>query len=182
MNEPREESHAGEEEASVRRWGWIVRCEEVLFLCILAALILAGLLPIAARFVGLPSFLWLDDLSEQMVLWIALLGAGAATRDRKHIDIDILGQFLPSRGRLALRAVMELAAAVLCGVLVPVAVAFVREEADLAPVAETFLEHCRNWLPVVIPLGLGLLTLRLLLAAGSDAWAAWVGRKGSGPA
>lgn len=170
-----------EESTAHGRWTWVVRCEEVLFLLILAALIVAALLPIAARLLTLPRFLWLDDLSQQMVLWIALFGAGAATRDRKHIDIDVLGRFLPPRGQLGLRAAMELLSAALCGVLVPIAFGFARDEARFARAPETFLELCGNWLPAVIPLGLTLLTVRLLFAAVADAQKALVATKDDRP-
>jgi len=182
MNKDPEDFSAGDEESALEgRWMWVVRCEEVLFLLILLALIVAGLLPIAARFFNLPSILWLDDLSQQMVLWTALFGAGAATRDRKPIDINVLGRFLPPRGRLFLRAVMQLLAAVLCGVLVPIACSFASDEAEFAGEAETFLELCGNWLPAVIPLGLGLLTLRLFLAAVIDSRRAFVADELVGP-
>lgn len=43
---------------------------------------------------GLP---WADPLLRLIVLWLALAGALAATRDDRHIRIDLLSHFLPER-------------------------------------------------------------------------------------
>ncbi len=158
----------------------VIRSEEILFTVILAMILLAGLAPMVCRFLGVPGIGWSGSLSSQLVLWLALFGAGAATRDRKHISIDAISHVLPRRGRLALRAAVGLAGAVACGVLIPVAISFVRLEAELAAGEIAFLGVPKGWLPVVIPVGLSLLALRFLLAAWIDARAALVRSEASG--
>lgn len=160
----------------------VIRCEEILFALILAGLLVTGSLPMVCRFLGLSGVNWSSSLSTQLVLWLALFGAGAATRDRKHISIDAISHLLPERGRLALRAVVELLAAVACGVLVPVAVSFVGLEAELTEGEFAFPGVPKSWLPAVIPVGLSLLALRFLLAAWFDARAALLRAEGRGEA
>lgn len=170
MSGETEERGGGKEQLDGRASGKVVvRCEEVFFAIILGALLLTGLLPMVLRFLELPGVNWSRSLSSQLVLWLALFGAGAATRDRKHISIDAVSHVLPERGRLALRAATELLAAIVCGVLVPVAVSFVSLEADLTEGQTAFPGVPKSWLPAVIPVGLSLLSLRLLLAGWIDA-------------
>ncbi len=147
----------------------VVRCEEVFFALLLGTLLVVGLVPIVCRLLDLPGIAWSGPLSRQLVLWVALFGASAATRDRKHITIDAIGHVLPARARLALRAGTELFGAVVCGVLVPVSIAFVRDEALFTEGETAFLGLPKSWLPAVIPAGLSLLTVRFFLAALSDA-------------
>ena len=44
---------------------------------------------------------WADPLLRVLVLWLGLLGALAATRDRRHITIDVLSRMLPARAKAA---------------------------------------------------------------------------------
>jgi TRAP-type C4-dicarboxylate transport system permease small subunit len=41
---------------------------------------------------------WADSLLRIMVLWIALIGAVVASRDQRHINIDLISRFLPPLG------------------------------------------------------------------------------------
>ena len=92
----------------------------------------------------------------------------AATRDRKHITIDAVSQFLPPRGRLGLRAVTELFAAVVCAALVPASILLLGDEIDFYAGETTSFGLPRGWLPAIVPLGLSALTLRFLIAAWVD--------------
>ena len=152
----------------------VVRCEEVFFALLLGALLVVGLVPIVCRLLDVPGIDWSGPLSRQLVLWVALFGAGAATRDRKHITIDAVGHVLPARARLALRAATELFGAVVCGVLVAISIAFVRDEALFTEGETAFLGLPKSWLPAVIPVGMSLLAVRFFLAALSDALASLV--------
>ena len=153
----------------VRLGAWVNRAEALLFTALLTILIALGLAPIASRFFGTSAVVWGDEVSKQLVLWIALFGAIAASGDRKHISVDVLGQLLPSRWRIRVRGITYLAAGGICGYLTPIAIEYVRAEFESRTgQREAFLGIPEAWLPVVIPVGLGLLTLRLLLAGGAD--------------
>ena len=152
----------------------VVRIEEVVFSILLALLSVAGLLPIAGRIFEFSELTWTSGLSHHLVLWIALLGAGAATRDRKHISIDAIGHALPRRVRLGLRALTELFSALVCGLLVDVAWSFSSDEREFAGDATAFFGIPEGWLPTAIPIGLALLSMRFFVAAGMDARAAFI--------
>ena len=56
-------------------------------------------------------FVWIDPLLRVMVLWLGLLGATVATRQDKHIRIDLLSrQFKRNTMRLLLVGVSQVSA------------------------------------------------------------------------
>ena len=63
---------------------------------------------------GLP---WADPLMRQLVLWLALAGALAATRENKHIRIDMLSRFLPLALGAALERVTSLFTGLVCALI-----------------------------------------------------------------
>ena len=71
---------------------------------------------------------WIDPLVRHLVLWIALLGASIATRENRHISIDLLsGRVSPSHYSRVQGAV-QLFSAVVCFLLIHPAVRFVQND------------------------------------------------------
>ena len=60
---------------------------------------------------------WGEPLLRMMVMWVALLGAMAATRDDNHIRIDLSLRFLEGRARLAVQALTGGFSAAICALL-----------------------------------------------------------------
>jgi TRAP-type C4-dicarboxylate transport system permease small subunit len=84
------------------------RCEDAL-LCLLLALMLGlGTLQIVQRNLSGGSFVWTDEFLRILVLWLAMIGAVAASRDDRHIVINLLERFLPQRTAQMLRLVLDL--------------------------------------------------------------------------
>ncbi len=147
----------------------VVRLEEAIFLLLTGSLVVLGAIPIGARCFGLPGASWAGPLSQHLLLWITLLGAGAASRDRKHITIDVIGQFLPPRSRRWLRALANLVAGAVCGALVPIALRFFLDEVSAgAGSFPVFFGIPAPWLTAPVPLGFLLLSIRLFCAGVGD--------------
>ena len=84
-------------------------------------------------------FIWTDEMLRMLVLWIAVAGAVAASRSDKHINIAILDRFLPDRLKLAVKIVIHLFTAAVCGVVAWHSVQFVqmsREFGDVLMIVE----------------------------------------------
>lgn len=146
--------------------------EEVFFTIILVAIVLLGLAPIVLRSYFDTGISWAEPLSRQLVLWLALFGAGAATRDRKHITIDIIANFVPLRWKLACRSLTEIVSSVICGILCRVSITFVLEEREYG-FKSSITPSIPEWIfELVLPVGFLLLTLRLLIAGCQDAYRA----------
>ena len=54
---------------------------------------------------GLP---WADEALRLLVLWTAMFGAVAASREDRHIRIDVLSRFLPPRLRAGVALLLDL--------------------------------------------------------------------------
>ena len=70
-------------------------------------ILLAGLQIVLRNFVG-AGLSWVDEALRLMVLWIAMIGAVAASREYRHISIDSVSRFLPPRGRLWSALIVDL--------------------------------------------------------------------------
>jgi TRAP-type C4-dicarboxylate transport system permease small subunit len=68
------------------------RAEDALLVVLLSTMIvLAGTQIILRNFLD-SGFVWIDPLLRVLVLWLGLLGATVATRNNKHIRIDLLSK------------------------------------------------------------------------------------------
>ncbi len=48
---------------------------------------------------------WVDPFLQKGTLWLAFLGASLATREERHIGIDLLPRLLPHKGKLLMRGI-----------------------------------------------------------------------------
>ena len=145
------------------RWldHWLASLERALVVLLLSALLGLGLLQAIERNVLASGIFWADELLQHMVLWLGFLGASLATREHRHLSIDVPSHFLPPRWQLWLGSLVNTIALVLCMLLVQAAWGLVRSEYT----AGTMLTFgVPTWLAQsIIPLGFGAITLRFAL-------------------
>jgi len=141
---------------------WIGRVETGLIaLLVLAMVVLAGA-QILLRNLFDSGLSWADPLLRAMVLWAAMLGALAAARDDKHIGLDLVTHFVHGRARRVLRVVTLLFAAAVSAMMAWYGIGLV--QLDVGSGAAT--AGIPNWLvESIVPVGFGLLALRLALHA-----------------
>lgn len=139
------------------------RAEDALLAGLLLVLVLLATTQIALRIFFETGLIWAEPLSRMGVLWLALLGALGATRQRQHIAIDALPRLLPPRARRVLWTITQLAAAVVAGMLGWYGAGMLGMERE-APVP--FIAGIPSWVPMLaFPVGFGLMSLRFVLAA-----------------
>lgn len=156
------------------RVGRIVRrAEEVIFSVFVVLMIVLGLLPIVLRYFSSVGIQGTDVLSRHLLLWIALLGAGTAVRERSSISVDLISHMVSKRKRLFIRGITEFASVAVCVIVVWASVAFVRTQAEFSNGKVAILSIPEWWLSLVLPIGFSILTIRLLVAAAADLMAAW---------
>lgn len=107
------------------------RLEEILLDSFLILMVLLGLLQILFRNVLSIGLYWIDPLLRHLVLWVALLGASAATRENRHIAIDLFSGRLGPRSRSIIRACVYCLSAAICFTLVLPAIRFVVSEYEV---------------------------------------------------
>ena len=109
---------------------------------------------------GLP---WADEALRLLVLWTALFGAVAASREDRHIRIDVLSRFMPARPRAAVAFFLDLFTSAISGVLAWYSLDFVL---DSRRFADTVLGGLPAWaFQAVLPLCFTLIAWRYLVWA-----------------
>jgi len=135
---------------------------EEAFLCILlTSMIILACVQIFLRFFFATGLLWADPLLRYMVLWVGLFGAAVATKQGKHITIDIISHLLPERYQPWLQALLNLFATGVCFFLTYAAINFVQDEAAYGG---RILLNIPSWaLNLVFPLAFGIISFRFLI-------------------
>ena len=72
---------------------------------------------IVLREVFSTGFIWADELIKLLVLWLAMVGSVAASRDNRHIRIDALSRILPDTAIKLTRILVDLFAVAVCAVI-----------------------------------------------------------------
>jgi TRAP-type C4-dicarboxylate transport system permease small subunit len=137
---------------------FIDRVEQTFISILLSVMILIAFLQIVLRNLFATGLSWGDPLVRNLVLWVGFIGAALATREGKHISIDVMSQLVPSRGRIVIEVIIHVSSFIICGLLTFAAVKFIRNEALMGN--STFL-GIRAWVPeLILPITFGLMTLR----------------------
>ena len=135
--------------------------EDAVLVIILSAMILLAAAQIVMRNFFSFGFIWTDEMLRMLVLWIAVAGAVAASRNDKHINIAILDRFLPDRIKLAVKIAVHLFTAAVCGVVAWHSLQFVLTSREFGDV---LMGSIPAWLPqLILPIGFGLICYRYAL-------------------
>ncbi|OGT20286.1 MAG: hypothetical protein A2V90_07230 [Gammaproteobacteria bacterium RBG_16_57_12] len=136
----------------------IHRVEDGLLALLLAAMILLAIWQIVLRNLFDTGISWGDPLLRVMVLWLGLLGALAATRNNRHIAIDVLSAFTPKPVMDVVRLVLFVFAAGICAIIAWAATSMV--SADYRDNVIIFADVPAWFFELIIPLAFGLMALR----------------------
>jgi TRAP-type C4-dicarboxylate transport system permease small subunit len=110
--------------------------------------------------------LWVDPLLRYMVIWAGLFGAAVATKQSKHISIDIISHIVPDRYLPMLKVVLNFFSAGVCFILTYAAVRFVRDEALYG--GRSILDIPSWQFNIIYPVAFGIIACRFLLLALHD--------------
>ena len=161
-----EPDHAAEQRPiisnEVDRWeqvdGAIDRVEQTLIVTFLSLMILIAFLQIVLRNFFTTGLDWGDSLLRNLVLWIGFIGATLATREGKHINIDVVSRWLPSLGKNVVTLIIHLFSFLICCLLTYATLKFIKNEAQMGN--KTFL-NLPVWVPeLILPLTFGLMAFR----------------------
>jgi TRAP-type C4-dicarboxylate transport system permease small subunit len=140
--------------------------EDAILVSLLTAMLVLASAQILARNFFQVGIIWGDILVRVMVLWVGLVGAMVAARRNQHISIDIVSRLLPQRVKKAANAVVNLFAAVVCGIVAYYSLRLVRLEYLDGAVA---FGAVSTWtLESIIPLSFGVMALRYFILMLSE--------------
>lgn len=142
---------------------WGRRIENGLLFVLLSGLILLASSQIILRNVFSLGLAWGDGMVRLMVLWLALTGGIAASRDHKQIAIDVVTRLLPENARRAADVVAHLFTALVTGFVAWHSLRFVRDSYEFG---DTLLSDWPAWVfQVILPFGFAAISYRYLLRA-----------------
>lgn len=141
----------------------IDRVEQTLLVILLGTMILIAFLQIVLRNLFSTGLSWGDPLVRNLVLWIGFIGAALATKEGKHINIDVVSRWMPPLGKGLVDFVTQMFSFFICSLLMFAALKFIKNEAQMGNL--TFL-GIPAWIPeVILPIVFGLMALRFGLRA-----------------
>jgi TRAP-type C4-dicarboxylate transport system permease small subunit len=136
----------------------IDRSEQILLVILLSFMILIAFSQIVLRNVFATGLSWGDPLVRNLVLWVAFIGAALATREGKHINMDVISRPMSSRGKTLIESITHLFSFFVCALLTFAALKFIKNEAQMGEI--TFF-GIPSWIPeIVLPITLGLMAVR----------------------
>lgn len=141
----------------------LLKAENSLLVGLLLLMVTIAVIQIVMRnFMG-AGLIWAESLLRITVLWLALLGAMVASRNDKHIAIDVLVDKLPENTKYIVMRMSRIITALICFVVAWYSFKFVVDEYQYGGIAFGFVPH---WLcEAIIPFALSIMAIRYLVSA-----------------
>lgn len=137
--------------------------ETALLVTLFSSMMLLAVGQIVLREVFNTGFVWADELVKLMVLWLAMVGSIAATRDNRHIRIDALSHVFPRLVVQLTRLVVDLFAAAVSGLIAWHTWRYLQVEIEYA---DTVLVDTPAWIAhSVLPAAFLLISFRFVVLA-----------------
>ena len=135
--------------------------ENTLLITMLALMVLLAAAQILLRNFLDMSIFGADQLLRLLVLWVAFMGAVAASREGQHIHVDVIARWLPGRVKAGVGALTDLFTLVVCLLLAWQALRFMQSARDSGEMAFGSLPV---WVAeTILPLAFTLIALRYAL-------------------
>jgi len=142
-------------------------CEDGFLIVLLAAMIGFAVTQIVLRNLFDSGLSWADPLLRLLVLWVGLAGAMVATRQDRHIAIDVLTRYLPPRWQLAAQVIADLFAALVSATVAYHAGRLVTMDKEAGAIAFAAVPV---WIcELIIPLAFTVIAMRYLVLAITQA-------------
>jgi len=134
------------------------KIEEGLLILLFILLIFISLLQIVLRDIFSTGIGYADPIIRHLVLWIGLFGATLATKQDRHIHIDILPRIVPGRWKSFLQIAINSFSTSICIFLTYSALKFIKDEYQAKV---TLVPHIPIWIgEVILPIAFFIMTIR----------------------
>lgn len=141
----------------------VAKIETVFLITILLTMILLAFLQVILRNFFSTSIFWGDTFLRHLVLWIGFIGASLATKEGRHINIDVLSRILTPTAKRISSIVINLFSATVSFFLMRAAITFIKFEKEFG---STLFKGIPVWIfQIIIAIGFGLIMIRFLIHA-----------------
>ncbi len=153
----------------------ISHIETIFIVLILSTMILLAFLQVILRNFFSTSIFGGDVFLRHLVLWIGFIGASLATREGKHINIDVLSKILPEKGKQISQVIINLFAAFVSFFLMHAAINFIKMEAEMggniSPGIPTWAAQ------LIIAIGFGIMMFRFFMRSIENIYTLTTGKE-----
>lgn len=138
------------------------RLEDSVLVLALCSMLFMALLQIVLRNLFDSGFLWAESFLRILVLWVAMLGAMVATRERNHISIDLMSRMLDPRVYSLMRILTQLFAAGICFTVAWYCVEYIQYEYMDGTIAfaDVPVWVCQS----ILPVGFAVMGIRFVIS------------------
>ncbi len=147
----------------------IDRVETAIVVLFVSAMMVIAFLQIFLRNVFTTGLSWGDMILRNLVLWIGFIGATLATREGKHINIDVISRSLSPLSRAFVEVGVHLFSFSICSLLAYASLKFIKNEAEMRTL--TLVNIPAWYFELILPLTFGLMAFRFGLRAAEAFWA-----------
>jgi len=150
---------------------WLAKAESGFLIFLLFLMVFLAFGQVILRNFLNNGLLWTDLFLRQLVLWVGFLGASLAVRERRHISIDVLPQFISATYRPWVQVLVNLSAGLISVFLTVAAWRFVQLEMEFS---STLFLDIPTWIfQTILPFSFGLISLRYFLHVFDDSIKLW---------
>lgn len=150
---------------------YLAKFESWVLVFLLALMVLLSFGQVVLRNVFDFGLLWADTFLRQLVLWVGFLGASLAVREKRHIAIDFIPNFLPERWLKPLQVVVDFSTGMISLFLLIAAWNFLQYEKESGSIL--FLDIPVWIFQTILPFSLGVIAIRFLFRSLGGALSFW---------
>ena len=145
----------------------IAAIEKVVVVLMVVVLVGLPLVQIILRATGQGGLPWGHEVVRVLVMWLAFFGASLATRERRHITIDLLDRVITPGTKAVFNLVTQGVAMIVLAYLARTGWTFVNLQKEMGD--KSAVLGIPEWIAcVVIPLSLAIMTWRLAVGIAED--------------
>ena len=150
---------------------WLAKAESGVLVFLLFLMVFLAFGQVLLRNFLSSGLLWTDIFLRQMVLWVGFLGASLAVRERRHISIDVLPQFLPASYRPLIQIFVSFCTGLISVFLTLASWKFVQLEMEYPTIL--FLDLPAWIFQTILPISFAVISLRYFLHVVDDSIKLW---------
>lgn len=150
---------------------WLAKAESGVLVFLLFLMIFLAFGQVLLRNFLDSGLLWTDLFLRQLVLWVGFLGASLAVRERRHISIDVLPQFLPDTYKPFIQVLVNFCTGVISVFLAIASWKFVQLEMEYPIIL--FLNIPAWVFQTILPTSFSVISLRYFLHMLDDSIKLW---------
>ncbi|HKJ16639.1 MAG TPA: TRAP transporter small permease subunit [Xanthomonadales bacterium] len=143
-----------------------IAAENTLLVILLVGMVGLSVLQIVLRNFFDMGFFWTDELLRLMVLWVAVVGAVAASRTDRHISINLVDNYLGEKSLVVAKLFVHAFSAAICALVTWFSYDFVQTSHEYGDILLGGVPAW--WLQIVLPVGFGLICYRYSLFVVAD--------------